>query len=248
MSDHLPWTPFQKFSLAALPENVWSNSRKCWRKTGNDDNSRNRNRSWGCSAVSSRRWSSMLYMYVIVLFFIMLILFWRVCSDGRKESGWCVGGDQREPGRLQQGRKDAPHSVITDQESRSVDFRALMPTGFLWFLFPFTAAHLHCVSALKYSNKSLVTFHLSQPFCRILVVCWAFYFSFFVCLFFLTSDVFAPVLLFAKHISLLPIVRLNGICSSRMKSRSGYFLKLPILTEATTKNISAITTQRQTRV
>lgn len=40
-------------------ENVWSSSRKCWRKTGKEDNLRSRNRSWGCSAVSNPRWASL---------------------------------------------------------------------------------------------------------------------------------------------------------------------------------------------
>lgn len=44
-------------TLPALPENVWSSSRKCWRKTGSDECLRSRNRSWGCSAASSPRWA-----------------------------------------------------------------------------------------------------------------------------------------------------------------------------------------------
>lgn len=52
------WTPSHDFTLPAPPENTWSSSRKCWRKTGSDDSLRSRNRGWGCSAASSPRWGS----------------------------------------------------------------------------------------------------------------------------------------------------------------------------------------------
>lgn len=39
-------------------------------------------------------------------------------SDRREEPRWRLGGNQRQPGRLQQRREDAPHSVLTEQEAR----------------------------------------------------------------------------------------------------------------------------------
>lgn len=56
ITDRHLWTPSHDFTLPAPPENTWSTSRKCWRKTGSDGSLRSRNRGWGCSAASSPRW------------------------------------------------------------------------------------------------------------------------------------------------------------------------------------------------
>lgn len=126
-------------TLPALPGNVWSSSRKCWRKTGSDECLRSRNRSWGCSAASSPRWAlTHQHLYVVYSSFRIpadstASRASGVCSDGREESWRRAGGDQREPGRLQPRRKDAPHSVVTEQESRSVHLGTLMLMGFLRF-------------------------------------------------------------------------------------------------------------------
>lgn len=188
ITDRHLWTPSHDFTLPAPPENTWSTSRKCWRKTGSDGSLRSRNRGWGCSAASSPRWGSAHSAWHSSVFHdadptascAVPTLVWCVRADGREESGWCAGGHQREPGRLQQRRKDAPHSVITDQESRSVHLGALMQTGFLSFRFLSTATHLCCVNALKYSNKLLITFNLSHSFRRILgsVLCFLFFLFF----------------------------------------------------------------------
>lgn len=55
-------------------------------------------------------------------------------ADRRKEPRWCLGGDQRQPGWLQQRREDAPDSVITDKEARYLHLKAFRCNPFGFFL------------------------------------------------------------------------------------------------------------------
>lgn len=77
-------------------------------------------------------------------------------SDRRKEPWWCLGGNQRQPGWLQQRREDAPHSIITDQEARYLHLNAFRCNPWDFFCCASPSADLLPVALLKCLLPSVI--------------------------------------------------------------------------------------------
>lgn len=78
-------------------------------------------------------------------------------SDRREEPRWCLGGNQRQPGWLQQRRKDAPHSIITEQEARYVHLSAFRCNPWDFSCCASPSADLLSVALLKCLRLRIIT-------------------------------------------------------------------------------------------